>query len=134
MRSLGDAAFLNDYIGIPYKFGGREWDGVDCYGLVKLVYKEEYGILLPDWLTDRLDIRDRTRRIQDQVCSGTWEDVDDPEDGDFVVCYRHRAAHHLGLHFAGGILHSADGLGVMYEPRGRFEPQYREVKYGKWTP
>jgi len=37
------------YINIPYKQGGREEDGCDCYGLVKLIYEQERSIKLPDF-------------------------------------------------------------------------------------
>ena len=127
-------AWINDYIGLPYKWGGREWDGLDCYGLVKLVYREEYGIILPDWATDAIDLKERDGLIAAVVCGGNWEPVDEPGDRAFAVCYRHRAAHHLGLHYGRGILHCADGIGVIYEPRSHFERNYLRVEYGQWTP
>lgn len=34
-------SWWNDYVGIPYKDGGRERDGADCAGLVCLVYREQ---------------------------------------------------------------------------------------------
>lgn len=37
------------YIGIPYKEFGRDEDGVDCYGLALLVYKNELHIDIPDY-------------------------------------------------------------------------------------
>ena len=40
---------MNKYIGLPYRNLGRDFDGVDCYGLFWLIYKEERGILLPDF-------------------------------------------------------------------------------------
>ena len=52
MRSMGDLSWLNRYIGKPYKYGGRDVTGLDCYGLVKLIYKEQYNQNLPDWTTD----------------------------------------------------------------------------------
>lgn len=37
------------FIGLPYADKGRDRDGVDCWGLVKLVYAEVAGIVLPDY-------------------------------------------------------------------------------------
>ena len=42
------------YLTIPIKQGGRSWEGVDCWGLAVVLYKEELGIELPsmdhvDW-------------------------------------------------------------------------------------
>lgn len=37
-----------DYVGIPYKNRGASVDGVDCYGLVRLIFQREYGVALPD--------------------------------------------------------------------------------------
>jgi len=38
-----------DFLGLQFKHQGRDWNGVDCWGLVILYYKEVLGIELPDW-------------------------------------------------------------------------------------
>jgi len=39
---------MRSYVGLPYKHLGRDRKGVDCYGLIILIYKEKFGIELPN--------------------------------------------------------------------------------------
>ena len=39
----------NRYVGLPYIDGGRDFCGVDCWGLVRLVLREECGVDLPKY-------------------------------------------------------------------------------------
>ena len=133
MRNVGDLSWLNRYIGRPYKYGGRDLEGMDCYGLCVLIYKERYGIKLPDWLVDEIDLKDRSEHIVDVVCSGEFTEMKDPQDGDFAVCYRTKLAHHIGIFYGGGIIHCSDYLGVKYQPRHEFEAGFVKVVYGDWA-
>ena len=134
MRTLGDMAWINQYIGIPYEPGGRSKDGVDCYGLVKLVYCDQYGELLPDWATQDMSLKVMGKEISGVVDGGDFEYRDAPMDGDFVICYRTRSAHHIGLYYAGSVLHCIDGIGAVFEPLSRFKRNYTKVVYGEWNP
>lgn len=40
---------MQKYLRIPYKLKGHDFDGCDCGGLLRLVYKTELDIDLPDW-------------------------------------------------------------------------------------
>jgi len=134
MRNLGDARWVNNYVGLPYELGARGPDVVDCYGLCMVVYREEFGIELPDWNDGVLELAGRARTIEQVLHSGEWTDLEEPTEGCFVICHRTRAAHHMGLFFAGGVLHAARGAGSMFEPLPRFCQQYGKVVFGVWRP
>jgi len=42
-------ANFSEFIDLPYKNLGRDFDGVDCYGIVHLIYKTVKNITLPDF-------------------------------------------------------------------------------------
>lgn len=42
----------NKYVGIPYLENGRSTSGLDCWGLVRLFYKQEFNIDLPSYLEE----------------------------------------------------------------------------------
>ena len=37
------------YVGLPFQEGGRSRDGLDCYGLLRLVINERFGGAVPEY-------------------------------------------------------------------------------------
>jgi len=128
--------YINGLIGIPYIHGGRDpKTGLDCYGLCMVVYRDLYGIELPDWQTpDVADVKATRNIIKEFTERGEYTSLTVPENGCFIFCYRTRAAHHVGLYYNGGVVHCRSGSGVVYEPIERFKQSYTKNTFGRWTP
>jgi cell wall-associated NlpC family hydrolase len=63
---------LKEYINLPYKNIGRDKSGVDCYGLVKVIYEDKLNINLPDF-TELLYDKD-WYKTQNHIIDNIWED------------------------------------------------------------
>ena len=46
-------AWAEHYVGIPYRPLGRDRDGCDCWGLLAMVWREQFGCDLPDYPGER---------------------------------------------------------------------------------
>lgn len=71
------AAWVQSYLDIPFRDNGRDRTGVDCYGLVRLVYHDRLGIDLPSYAEQyetANDTKEILRLIQGSVGS-SWHEV-----------------------------------------------------------
>lgn len=87
----------NDYIGIPYAEKGRDKSGLDCWGLVRLVYKEQFNIDIPSFVTDYES--DDSSRIAELISIGKehWSKVVQPEVGDVILLRISGLFMHVGV-------------------------------------
>ena len=53
------AHWTTQYLEIPFKVHGRNETGLDCWGLVCLIYLEQFGIELPSYADDYTDLQDK---------------------------------------------------------------------------
>ena len=78
------------YVGVRYKYGGRSWNGLDCSGLVHLVFEEAAGKELP-----------RSARGMSDV--GQKVEVVDLKPGDLVFFNTlRRRFSHVGIYLGDG--------------------------------
>ena len=56
----------NKYIGIPFQEKGRDFTGLDCWGLVRLIYDQEFNIKLPSF-TDSYNDTNDGEHLQDLI-------------------------------------------------------------------
>lgn len=89
--------WANKYIGIPYKDGGRDLDGVDCWGLVRLIYNNEYNINLPSFSNEYvITDHDRVNELFAQYREG-WIVEENPKEGDVVLLRLLGNESHVGV-------------------------------------
>lgn len=75
----------NKYVGIPYVHKGRSTSGLDCYGLILLVYREEFGIMLCDYLYDD-PAKSSPKSVMDEgMSNAVWSPVPHEQLGDVAV-------------------------------------------------
>jgi len=127
--------WVKKYIGIPFVSCGRTIEGCDCYGLVRLVLRGEYGIDLPslsDDYTDALNVAETARLFAEQLPVLAAEKLDAPEEGAVAVITERGAAAHIGVAAGGGyILHTGIKTGGVCQRethpglRGRIKGYYR---------
>lgn len=91
---------LKRYLAVPYKSGGRSWDGADCWGLVCLLYANELGVALP--LYDGIDALKHelvSPHIEAAQRSSEWASVPLSETAPFDVVLARITGHpwHLGV-------------------------------------
>ena len=114
-------AWASPYSGLPFVSGGRTRDGVDCWGLVRLVYAEVFGIELPSYRDRYIDANrgpEVARLIEAERATGTWAPVQvcDTRLGDAVLLRTKGFAMHVGLLVARGeMLHVEAGIDAMIE-------------------
>ena len=75
-----DAFDFSEYVGLPFKDKGRDRDGLDCWGLLCLIYAEKAGIILPSYRDDYVTAADHKALeslMQDSV--GDWREVSESE-------------------------------------------------------
>lgn len=97
LRSLDVA----EYIGLPFRTHGRDRGGCDCWGLVRIVYRERLGVELPDLgetygdaLTDCAAIADLIARERPM-----WHPIERGQElpGDLVTLRLKRVECHVGV-------------------------------------
>lgn len=109
----------SNYVGLPFKLDGRSRSGVDCYGLVYLVYREVLGIELNPFTGIFVDDTPQTLLHVAKVMSEdrvNWETASVPKEFDMVQLRTGRHAFHVGIALdSKTILHVEEGIDSVVE-------------------
>lgn len=126
------------YIGIPYKTGGRDRDGIDCWGLVNLVWREQFGIDLPDydgplWHPNKSTAREVSTGAA--AYSALFRPVPQGEErcGDGILFRMRGYPLHLAIVVAPGfMMHVEDNADTCVERYAAFQWQKRIIDFYRY--
>jgi len=105
------------YIGLPYLTNGRTEAGVDCWGLVRLFYRDELNIDLPSY-TDNYNGADdpAIMELMSEYKDINWKKQTVPEIGDVCVFNIYGEPCHVGVYIGNSkFMHSREGRDVVIE-------------------
>ena len=131
MNSSDLNKIVDKYVGIPFKDPGDSFKGCDCYGLVKLLYREEFGLSLPevgDLYTSAYKRHEVDKTLSAHIDYDWCKKVqkDEPlKPFDMLVFRIAGTDHHVGLYIREGyMLHVVEGSDSGVE-------RYTGVRWGK---
>src|SRR5689334_6626613 len=89
------------YIDIPWREKGRDHDGADCWGLMRLVMRERFGVTLPSYDEDYATVGEReliAALLTDGIPECGWTPAERPyREGDGVVFRLLGGPWHVGV-------------------------------------
>lgn len=122
------------YVGIPYVEKGRDETGLDCYGLVRLIYKNEMQIDLPSFSAEYTQTD--TARIEELIAQYKegWQEVQEPAVGAIVLFKVFGNESHVGVvvsptHF----IHVRENQDTVIESLSSTSWARRKVGYFKYS-
>ncbi len=116
------------YISLPWADLGRDWSGVDCWGLPCLVYREELGVDLPTYAdypttAERAEV---AAVVAGATSSPLWRKVDVAHPFDICLFRVGPLASHVGVKTHDRLMIHATESGVVTEDytRGRWAARF----------
>jgi cell wall-associated NlpC family hydrolase len=90
--------WISDYIGLTFKERGRDRNGLDCWGLVRLVLTEQFDIDVPSYAADYYSVLNESH-ISHLIRThlGFWHPVHPSQPGDCILFRIHKHPSHIGI-------------------------------------
>lgn len=128
--------WLDKYVGVPFKSQGRSFKGVDCWGLVWILYQNELNVTLPIYgEISAKDLKRVAKNISEGCAHETWRPVDQPCLFDVLVMhfYGTKRIGHVGI-FVGGnrVLHTERSFDSVVVPLDHMTIRHRIVGYRRY--
>lgn len=113
--------WVNQYIGIPWIFGGRTKEGFDCWGLFKYVQDKHFGIEVIEVDLESYKRKEIIKEFSDNEEFSNWKHVKRPSHGGAVLMSFNKWPNHIGIWIEDSVgnayvLHCVEKMGVICTP------------------
>jgi len=125
----------NKYIRIPFKEKGRDESGCDCWGLVRLIYKNELGIDLPSnhELYDNTLQRDLLAKLIEDEKFHKWSEPQDQREFDVIILNVFGRPMHVGVVTKNGfMIHCSKDTNTVHEKYTSMSWKGRVKGFGRY--
>jgi len=124
------------YIKIPFKDRGRDENGVDCFGLVQMIYQDEFKIQLPSYIEMYANEKDKKaicHAINSEKKLSGWLETTTPKFGNLIILNLLGRPLHLGVMLdENTFIHCMKGKGTIIENTTDISWRNRINGYLKW--
>lgn len=115
-----------DYVGLPWAFAGRSRAGVDCWGLLWLIYRDVLGIQITSYAQETTDAPEREQiaaLMAGELVKSPWRPVEQEQPFDMVIFRRAGIDSHVGIVVSPGRM-----LHITHDTESRVE----RFDQGRW--
>jgi hypothetical protein len=106
----------NKYVGLPYATNGRDESGIDCWGLVRLFYKQEYNLDLPSYTEEYSGAYDDRILQMMEEYKDNWAQTTTPQPGSVIVFNILGEPFHVGVYIGEDkFVHAREGMDSVVE-------------------
>lgn len=121
---------FDKYIGIPFEYGGRTLEKLDCYGLLMLLYKDFYDTEIPDVVSPTF-LKDIADLVQSEKPKWTPCEL---EEGAAIVFNIRGYGSHVGMYIGDDyMIHTWEATSGVTIERIGINWKHRILGVYKWT-
>ena len=131
-----DCDWLLPLLNKPWRAYATGPKAYDCWGVVYAAFPHVVGASVKR----HLDVKSNCPRafekaVADEIATGAWEQIPEPEHGCLVLLGTGAELRHVGLWLAingGRMLHSIEGAGVQLDGRAHLS-NYHRIEYWRYV-
>lgn len=126
----------NKYINIKFAEKGRDSTGCDCWGLARLIYKNELNIELPDYLDvyNSTNDTEKLAKVIKEEKEHNWQQPDTGKEFDIIILNMKGRPMHIGVVIKPNyMVHCSKGVNTAIERFDSIKWKNRVIGFARYA-